>query len=364
MRLVCVISSLSSGGAERVMSELANTCASRGWSVRLVTVASTSDDFYCLTPDIDRVALDSSGASGSILVALVRNWQRIRRLRGAVTSFNPDAVLVFGARTNILALLALKGTGIPVVVSERTDPFALNIGFPWQNLRPWAYRSAAKIVAQTQRVAKKMDTAWCLRNIEAIPNPLARELPTIDKVNGKRSNVLLSVGRLSREKGHDILLDAWASVRVEFSDWRLRLVGNGPERGRLEAQAASLGLGKCLEFAGQSRPVWPEYLSARAFVLPSRREGFPNALLEALACGCVCIASNCKSGPAEIFKNGERGQLYEPNTADRLAEAIRVALRQSSDGVNLSVLEDVRNQYAADAIADQWINMLMEVTRK
>ncbi len=346
------------------MSELTNTCASRGWIVRLITVAGTEADFYRLVPEIDRVSLDSSGESGNVLVALARNWQRIRRMRRAVTSFNPDAVLVFGARTNVLALMALKCTGIPIAVSERTDPFALNIGFPWHYFRPWAYRTASKVVAQTQRVAQKMEKAWTLRNLEVIPNPLARELPTIMKVDYRRRNVLLSVGRLTRVKGHDILLDAWASVTKEFPDWRLRLVGNGPERDRLEAQSARLGLSDCLEFAGSVCPIWPEYLSARAFVLPSRREGFPNALLEALACGCICIASDCNSGPAELLKNGELGHLYAPNTAGELATAIRIALHQTSGKANLMAAEEVRGHYAIDKIAVQWMMMLTELKRK
>ncbi len=361
MRLVCVVSSLSSGGAERVISELANACASQGWNVRLVTVAGAHTDFYSLRTDIDRVALNNSGESGNVLVAFARNWQRICRLRQAVTNFNPDAVLVFGARTNVLALIALKGTGIPVAVSERTDPFALNIGFPWHHLRPWAYRGAAKVVAQTQTVAKKMAAAWNLRNLDTISNPLSREVPAIEELNHKRGNVLLSVGRLSEEKGHDILIDAWAKLTSEFPDWRLRLVGNGPNRNSLEAQAACLGLRNNLEFAGSVLPVWPEYLAARVFVLPSRREGFPNALLEALACGCVCIASDCNSGPAELLKDGALGQLYAPNTAEELAAAIRAALCQSSDKKNLMVASEVRNQYAIDAIADKWTRMLREL---
>lgn len=361
MRLVCIISSLSSGGAERVMSELVNTCANRGWNVRLVTIADSNTDFYTLDPRVDRIALNSNGVSGNVLIALSRNWQRIRRLRQAVTAFKPRAVLVFGARTNVLAFLALMGAGVPVVLSERTDPFAINIGFPWRNLRPWVYRGADKVVAQTITVAEKMNANWALHNLETIPNPLARELPAISEICGERSNVLLSVGRLSREKGHDILLDAWADVREEFPGWRLRLVGDGPERNRLEAQATRLGLSSCLEFAGPARPVWPEYLSARIFVLPSRREGFPNALLEALACGCVCIASDCNSGPAELLKNGVLGQLYAPNTAEELAAALRSALRQSSSGANLMAAEEVRSQYAIDTIVDQWTGMLIKI---
>lgn len=343
------------------MSELANTCASRGWSVRLVTVAGTHTDFYSLRTDINRVALNNTGESGNFLAAFARNWERIRRLRWAVTTFNPDAVLVFGARTNILALLALTGINIPVVVSERTDPFALNIGFPWHHLRPWIYRRAAKVVAQTERVAEKIKETWNLPNLEVIPNPLPNELPKFSEFDCDREKLLISVGRLSREKGHDILLDAWALVKDEFPDWRLRLVGDGPERNRLESQALRLGLGNCMEFVGQTQSVWTEYISARVFVLPSRREGFPNALLEALACGCICVASDCNSGPAEILKNGEFGVLYEPNSAENLAGALRNALRQTVGAASLDFAKKVRNQYRISTIMDQWSNVLTKV---
>src|SRR5690606_20660843 len=117
----------------------------------------------------------------------------------------PDVAMVFGARTNVLALMALKGTGVPVVVSERTDPFALNIGFPWQQLRPWAYRRAAAVVAQTDRVAHKVISAWSLKNVPVIPNPLSQDLPPMEAVTADRQKTLLSVGRLGKEKGHDVL---------------------------------------------------------------------------------------------------------------------------------------------------------------
>lgn len=363
MRLVCVISSISSGGAERVMSELANTYTRRGWSVRLVTVAGTEQDFYRLNPEIDRVALTQSGVSKNIFVALTRNWRRIRLLRRAVTSFDPNAVLVFGARTNVLTLIALKWAGVPVVVSERTDPFALHLGFPWQQLRPRCYRNAAKVVAQTRLVAKNMAASWSLSNLEVIPNPLARSLPALGQLSGERSNVLLSVGRLSREKGHDILLDAWAGVQEDFPNWRLRIVGDGPEHQNLKDQATRLAVSGRIEFAGQVSPIWTEYISAYAFVLPSRREGFPNALIEAMACGCVCIASDCSIGPVEILNYGALGKLYTPNRPESLRIAITTVLSNKSLQADLQIASTVRDQYAIEAIADQWTVILQEVAK-
>jgi GalNAc-alpha-(1->4)-GalNAc-alpha-(1->3)-diNAcBac-PP-undecaprenol alpha-1,4-N-acetyl-D-galactosaminyltransferase len=345
------------------MSELANVCSIRGWSVRLVTIDGTSSDFYRLVPEIDRVPMDSLGKSGNIFEAFARNWQRISRLRKSVTSFKPDVVLVFGARTNVLAVLAMKGTGIPVVVSERTDPFELNIGFPWNYFQSWAYRDCAKVIAQTQKVAKKMELNWKLHNLCIIPNPLAREVSGALKVDHERNKIVLSVGRLSHVKGHDILLDAWASVRNEFPEWRLRLVGDGPERNSLQAQSKRLGLDDCLDFAGSTCPVWPEYFSAQVFVLPSRREGFPNVLLEAMACGCTCVASNCNSGPAELLKGGELGYLFEPNSPEKLAAALRIVLRQSSGKPNLKKAQEVRSQYEIDKIADQWMKMLIGLAK-
>lgn len=346
-----------------MMSELANTMANCGWAIRVVTLSRDSEDFYKLAPEIDRVALDSAGISKNLWMALTQNWSRIKHLRNSVATFNPTAVLVFGARTNVLALLALKGMGIPIVVSERTDPFAINIGFPWHHLRPWLYKGAALVVAQTKSVSEKIMINWRLQNVTVIPNPLARELPTLMERRPRRK-ILLSVGRLSKEKGHEILLEAWGQIHLEFPEWHLRIIGEGSEKKSLEQQALRLGLQSNVEFAGISKSVFHEYQSARVFILPSRREGFPNALLEALACGCICIAADCESGPADILENGKLGYLYSPSTPEKLASYIRIALREQCGEYKSINIKRLRSQYNINTIGKKWMELLEQSRKK
>jgi glycosyltransferase involved in cell wall biosynthesis len=334
-----------------------------GWAIRVVTLSSESEDFYRLAPAIDRVALDSTGISKNLWMALAQNWSRIKRLRNSVATFKPTVVLVFGARTNVLVLLALKGMGIPIVVSERTDPFALNIGFPWHQLRPWLYRGAAQVVAQTKSVSERIMINWRLPNVVVIPNPLARELPALMEAKPRRK-ILLSVGRLSKEKGHDILIEAWGQIHREFPDWYLRIVGEGSEKMNLEEQASRLGQHSNVEFVGISNSVFHEYQLAQVFILPSRREGFPNALLEALASGCICIAADCKSGPADILENGKLGYLYSPNTPEKLASMIKVALREQSSEYKLINIKKIRAQYNIDAVCRKWMALLKQTGKK
>lgn len=145
----------------------------------------------------------------------------------------------------------------------------------------------------------------------------------------REARVALYVGSLRAVKGVDVLLDAWARVARDCRAARLLIVGDGVDRAALQAQAARLGIADSVEFRGEQSDPRPYYWASDLFVLPSRSEGFPNVILEALAAGLPCVASNVGGIPDQITAN-ENGLLVPPENADGLADALIQLLRDDA----------------------------------
>ena len=152
MRLTLVISSLGSGGAERVMSLLANQWACQGKTVSIVTLAAAGQDFYTLHHTVKRFGLDILSESGGSFKAVAANCRRIATLRQALRQTEPDVIISFVDTTNVLTLLSARPLQVPVIVSERVDPALYSIGRMWDTLRGVVYPKAAALVVQTESV--------------------------------------------------------------------------------------------------------------------------------------------------------------------------------------------------------------------
>lgn len=358
MKLVLVISSLSSGGAERVMTDMANYWVSSGWDITLVTLSGDEmEDFYPLLPSVHRIKLGLQQSTSNPRDKLMANFHRVMTLRRLFRQHEPDAVISFLDVTNVLTLMATRGLDVRVIVSERINP-AVNpcLGKVWQLLRKYLYRFAECVVAQTHEAANWVEKD-CKAKTTVIINPL-RQLPEIDVM---REPFLLSIGRLHSQKGHDQVLQAFAKVRSEFPDWKLVILGEGPERSMLENLCDQLGLHNVVQMPGTVTN--PEQWMARAglVVQASRFEGFPNVLLEAMGMGAAVISSNCRSGPAEIISEGVNGRLVPVDDVESLAQVM--AELMSDQGLRERLGQAarlVRNKYSQSAIMIQWNSKLGE----
>lgn len=323
-RLVLVISSMQGGGAERVMALLAGEWTRRGYPVTLITL-DDAPDVYDLPPDVRRVRLGVMGASTGKLDGLRRNLHRLRALRTAILREKPSAVISFMDRTNVLTLLALRRVPFPVIVSERIDPRHYPMGRGWEVLRQKLYPRAAAVVVQTHAVAQWAAGFLPASKIHVIPNPVV--LPAEDAAPGRPPWVpagpyVVAMGRLDSQKGFDLLLPAFAAIAADFPRHHLVILGEGPERAALERQAERLQLTERVSLPGRLAQPWPILRGAEAFVMSSRFEGFPNALLEAMALGLPVISFDCPSGPGEILTDGETGLLVRAEDVPSLSQAM------------------------------------------
>lgn len=372
MKLALVISSLGGGGAERVMSLLANAWVERGDQVTLITLASSRMDTYRLDPAVQRVALDVAGASAHVLAALGHNFVRIRALRRAIAACRADAVISFIAESNVRVLVAAAGLGVPVIVSERTFLNGHHMRGVWRTLRRWLYPRADVIVAQTRRCAAELE-ALVRHRVDVIANPVSIEAvagqsaahadPAAPRPGAATVHTLLAVGRLAPEKGFDLLIDAFAQLAARHPDWNLVIMGEGPLRIDLEQRVARHGLGGRIALPGFDAHVRAAMRCADLFVLSSRYEGFPNALLEAMAEGAPCVSFDCDTGPRELIEHGRNGWLVAPGDASALVVALDALMQDAALRERLGRrARAVVTAYALPTILDQWNALVRSVS--
>lgn len=347
-----VTSSLQCGGAERVLADMANYWAERGYGITYASWAGPEvTDFYRLDSRVRRVWLDLSKSGSSPRRGLFANIARVRKLRRLIDDSQPNAVLSFIHTSNVLTILASLGTRTRVVVSERMQPAVdPTLSTAWKVLRKMFYRKADTVVAQSRDAAQWI-REHCGRPAVVIPNAV-RALPSPGVA---RESFVLAIGRLTPQKGFDLLLRAFAKLAAPMRDWKLLIVGEGPERAKLLRLRDELNLGGRVEF---ERPVADiERLMARAglVVQPSRYEGFPNAVLESMGMGVAVIAANCLSGPADLIEDGVNGRLVPVEDVNALGRAMEELMSQPELRARLGrEASKVRERFRQDRIMAQW----------
>ena len=369
--IVMVLPHLGPGGTQRVASTLANAWCDEGRRVCLITTHQKPEDAYRLRPAVRRITLPrpaspvpwgrlaswitsrklgftSNFVGRSFLRKARSNFvrilvlilvlakkivrritlisaghtvKRILELRSVLRAMDYPIVVSFLGATNISTVLATIGSRRRVVVCERNDPARQVLNPPWQALRPWTYRLADVVTANSRGALETMSAFVPRSKPRLLPNPLV--IPPKPETAEKSLPILLAVTRLVHQKGLDVLLRAFARVAAEVPDWRLDLVGDGLLRHELEEQCGVLGIADRVVFHGYTDDPFPFYYRAQIFVLPSRFEGMPNAMLEAMGCGLPVIVSDASPGPLEYAHHGVTGMVVPVEDVDALATAIR-----------------------------------------
>ncbi len=332
-----VIGDLRGGGTQRVLTRLANDWATRGLRVYVVTLAESAGDKYALHPSVDRVALNSVGVSRSKIVALISNARRLFRLRQALRRANAPVIVSFLTVASVLTILASAGLASRIVVSERNDPEKQRLPWPWPLLRRWSYPHARVVTANTRGALEWLRGFVPASRLLFVPNPVSR--PPVTVCHGDREKVILTIGRLHHQKAQDVLLKAYAKATADAPEWRLTIVGDGPEKSQLHDLASLLGIADRVHWIEWTDDVDSLYRSCGIFVLSSRYEGTPNALLEAMAHGLPVIVTNASPGPLEYVVDDATGLVVTPDDVEQLANAL----------TRLASNEDLRRGLGASA---------------
>lgn len=360
-RKICFVTeALGAGGAERVMSLLASRWVAAGWQVSICTFDHPQDRVYHALDD--RVKLIRLGRlEDDTTWRTVHLAKRIARLRAVLRRERPHVTLSFLTKINAQTLLATLGTGLKVVACERNNP-AMQSAHPfWNTLLGLLLARADAFVLQTNRALQQAPRFARTRAL-VIPNPIAKpELATLSAPTPPFR--LVAVGRLTPQKGFDLLIDAFARIALRHPDWSLDIWGEGSERERLASMVQAAGLSDRIALCGTSPQQGSWAQDASALVLASRWEGFPNALGEAMACGLPVVAFDCAFGPREMIQHGYDGILVEHENVAALARSLdRVmndeALRQT---LGHNAARSAR-RFAPEHVAKQWDELVRRMT--
>lgn len=371
-KILFLISSLRSGGAERVAVNLANAWVERGDQVIIVaTYSKKEESFYTLPKNIELHYLadliDNENRKG-----FLQQVNRLLALRRLIKTTQPDLVLSFLSNVNIAALIAAHWTKYPVIVSERAYPPMMPLGTFYEKLRKWIYPYAASIVMQTS-----MGQQWVIDNVPlgrstVIPNsvvyPLVAFEPKlpVESIVSQDRKVLLAVGRLDEQKGFDYLLLAFAKLAKEHQNWDLIILGEGPIRQSLISQIQALELESRVHLLGRAGNVGDWYQRADLYVMSSRFEGFPNTLLEAMAHGCAVVSYDCDTGPRDIIQHEKNGLLVSP-VGDVSALALALDRLMRNDAARQQIGQkaiEVREDYSLESIIMKWDKLFDDVIKK
>jgi glycosyltransferase involved in cell wall biosynthesis len=348
-RVALVISHLGPGGAQRVVANAVDALLARGVDLHLLVLTGGAEA-YRIDPKISR-HVHRRGALGPVGVLA---W-----LRRTLRSLAPDSVLSLITETNILAVLASRGLRTHLVISERNDPRLQRHRRHVEVLRRIVYRHANVVTANSEGALTTLEAFVPREKLAFLPNPL---LATADGERARlRGPTVVTVGRLVPQKGLDALLRAWAKAAPALPGWDLAILGDGPLSGELKAMATALGVGASVDFLGHVPDPFPILRSADLFVLTSRFEGTPNALLEAMVCGLPAIVSDASPGPRELIGSGENpaGLVVAVENADAAAEAIvRLATDEGLRRRFGRAAQERVAPYAADRAIETWLRLL------
>lgn len=297
------------------------------------------------------------GRSSRAYASLLRMWYwPVRALRDVLMRTAPDVVFSILGETNIVTVAASTGSPHRVVISEGNDPTRERLEPPWDDLRPILYPIAHAVSANTHGALLSM-RAYCPEaKLCYVPNPL--RLPTHVE-EATRSDAVLFLGRLAPQKAPEVLIEAFARFRRAAPTWTLHLAGAGPLAESLRARVRDLGLREHVLFHGAVDPA-PLLATCRIFVLPSRFEGTPNALLEAMAHRLPCIVSDASPGPLQLIQDGTTGLVVETGSAEQLAAAMTTLSRDDRLRRTLGEAAHERvREFSLDHVGPVWDQVVL-----
>lgn len=357
-----LINSLQNGGAERVVSTLAARFHEQKYPVCIVCLNHT-ESVYPVPNGLKIIHL-TRRTKNNIFFRIYYAALIFTRLTFLLAAKRPRCVIAFMTTANLWAGFICFFTRTKYIVSERTTPdHTINTykGF-LKRAAFFVYRNAKAIVVPSKGIGdclKKNAGYKDLTNYKVINNPVKNA----GSLSGEKVNnrpFILGVGRLSYEKGFDQLIAAFQKSKTADTD--LVIAGDGAERDTLKEQIESLNLQHNVKLVGSKTNLLDYYSQAELFVLPSRNEGYPNALIEAMSMGCSCIAMNCEFGPSEIIKHHKNGLLVEDKNIDKLSKAISKLLSDPVLKQKLALnARQINTTNSLDTICSQWEELIFNV---
>lgn len=367
MKLVyCISATHNSGGMERVLATKINYLVARGYDITVVTTDQRGlPPFFPLDARIRCVDLGvnyETNNGKSFLNKLVhfpfKQWRHRRRLSRVLREIRPDVtVSMFCNDATFLPSIKDGSRKVLEIHFSRFKRLQYDRKGLWRLADVWRNRNEADVVARFDRfvVLTHEDSRYWGNQPHIVVIPNAQTF-TSDAPAPLEAKTVVAVGRLTYQKGFDLLLQAWAEVCRRVSGWQLAIVGDGELRSALSAQAESLGLAGCVTFVPATKDVVAVYRDTSVLAMSSRYEGFGMVLLEAQTVGLPVVSFACKCGPSEIVNDGVDGYLVAPGDVDAMADRL-VRLMQDGALRRRMGARAFANaaRFSTDAVMKQWM---------
>lgn len=342
----------NSGGTERVGSMLANGLSESGYEVVLASITCGDNPFFPLNKEIKVVSLFNSPGR-----TLYRTPNLIYRIRRLLKEERIDTLIVVETMAFLFTLPAIIGLSVKHVCWEHFN-FNSDLGKRGRRIaRQLAARYCDSVVTLTER-----DKQYWLQGtqhksqIKAIANPCPFSIQDYDKQTDTK--IVLAVGRLTYQKGFDLLLESWLEVNKLNPDWKLKIVGEGEDGSKLTSYIEMNDLTESVELIGNTNDISKYYKEAEIFCLSSRFEGFPMVLLETLAFGLPVVSFDCDTGPAEVLEN-TGSILVAPNDTKQFSQSLIKLMNNESERKVISTASKEKAKiYQPENIIKKWIELL------
>ena len=357
MKIIFTLASLGSGGAERVVSLLANKMAEQGHQVEIICL-KFNDVYYKLHPEV------------KVTLAMQQTKNRITEvfwLRKYVRKEKPDVVIAFTEGVYCFTIAALLGTKIPVIASERLDPSAMT----WKRnlLKRLLLPYADWLVVQTKTI-KDYFPKPIQKKTSIIFNPVKDEALASSIENGKlkvensERPRIISVARLFPQKNQEMMIRAFAKIAEKYPDWKLVIYGEGPLRDSLQLIVDSLQLSDRILLPGRTEKVIDELQKSMIFCLSSDYEGMSNSMIEAICVGLPVVSTKV-SGTDELIQDGVNGLLVNIGDEQGMTDALEKLIQ---DEELMKQMGEANREKASlfqiDTIVDEWMRLINQVTGK
>ena len=362
MHIAFLISSLSKGGSERVLVNLADYLVNRGHQVTVVTQYQKEDE-YPLNKKAKRILSDITAAetTGSRIRNFYRRFMKLRRIwqnpRG--DGEKPDIILSFIGMNNFMAIITSRFLKIPAVVAVRCAPHTEYTTRFMRNAANFLFRFADGVIYQTEAYHSFFSDAVNRRAI-VLKNPMNPAFFR-PRYQGEREKTIVNTSRVVSYKNQRLLIKAFDRIAEKFPEYELIIYGEGDMRTMLVDEVSELGLSGRIHLPGPSDRLHEVIYRATVHVLSSDFEGSPNALIEAMLLGLTCLAVDCAGGgPAELIKPGKNGLLTPLNDVDKMAENLQYLLENPDIAAQMGAeAHQLQEALKIEKIGADWEKYLM-----
>ena len=343
------------GGTERVTSLIANGLASKGHQISILSLSEGKHSFFEINKEITLHSLFDHQ------VSMKKNFIGCcYKVRQFVKQHDIDTIIVVDSILCMFTVPALIGLKIQHICWEHFN-FKVDLGVSFRRLgRKWAAKYCDYVVTLTRRDKELWEQG--LKNIKAKIVPIANPTPyeNIENTPSLEYKTVLAMGRLTYQKGFDLLLDAWAFVCKKNHDWTLKIVGSGEDELKLKEQAKRLDIENRVIFISATKDVQQYFRTSSFFCLSSRFEGFGMVMIEAQSFSLPIIAFDCDAGPSDIIENEMNGFLVACNDFQELSERIIQSILMNQDQYNRfsGSAKDSSRGYALSNIIDYWLRLV------